>query len=77
MASVMELFSLRLSADQDDRVRRYLLPTQLLLTRGAVSGAEHLLEDHPVQASLERGDVCLLDNRGTDEKAGLLLENEK
>ena len=74
MASVMELFSLRPSADQDDRVRRYLLPTKLLLTQGAVSGAEHLLEDHPVQASLERGDVCLLDNRGTDEKAGLLLD---
>jgi len=74
MSSLLNLFSLRAASDQDDRVRKNLLPTALVLTRGTVTGETYLLGDHPVQASLERGDVCILDNRGSEEKAAVLLD---
>ena len=74
MNTVTNIFPLRLSSDQDERVRRNLLPTAVMLTRGAVTGAQNLLKDHPVQASLEKGDVCVLRNSPDSEKAGLLLD---
>lgn len=72
MASVTDLFSF--SPHQDHRVRRDLLPVRLLLTQGNVIGADVLLTDHPVQASLERGNVCILKNTGEAGKAAVLVD---
>jgi len=73
MEHVLDLFSLKRAQDQDDRVRRNLLPQKVVLTRGNVVNSHFLLDDNPVQAALERGNICVLENRD-GEKAAILLD---
>lgn len=61
-------------ATADERRRVYLPPVAVLWTSGGntVEGAEQLLADRPVQASLHNRDVCVLKKEGQD--ASLLLD---
>ena len=74
MSDLLKMFPFRLSAHQDDRVRRNLLPTKILLTEGTVENEQMLLADHPAQAALERECVCLLKNGTQSDKAAILLD---
>ena len=74
MTRILDLFSLRTSAYQDERSRLSLLPTAVKLTHGKVSGAELLLQDAPSQAVLGAAGGCRLENVSGREKAGILLD---
>ena len=59
----------------DERQRTVLFPTRVVLTRGNVTGAGHLTEYKPAQVAIYGyHDQCVLDNRGSDEKAGVLVD---
>ncbi len=54
----------------DERSRRTLFPSRIVLTRGKVSGQMHLAEYKPVQVAIYGyHDQCLLDNRECGENA--------
>ncbi len=59
----------------DERSRRVLSPTRVVLTRGNVSGARHLTKIRPPQVAIYGyGDPCTLDNRGSSENAAVLVD---
>ncbi len=59
----------------DERARRTLFPTRVVLTRGKVSGASHLAEYKPAQVAIYGyHDQCLLDNRDSGENAAILVD---
>ena len=59
----------------DERKRLTLFPSRVVLTRGKVKGASHLTEYKPAQVAIyPYHDACVLDNRGSDECAGVLLD---
>ena len=62
MKRIMDVFSLRTSAFQDERNRLSLLPTAVKLTHGNVSGAELLLRDAPTQAVLGSAGGCRMES---------------
>ena len=74
MKTAKDIFSLHVSAFQDERSRVFLLPRAVKLTRGKVYGAELLLEDAPTQAVLGSAGGCRLENVSGGEKAGILLD---
>ena len=58
----------------DERQRSYLLPTRIVRTFGHAENADSLLSEHPLQIHLNEENTLLLDNRGSGEKAGVLLD---
>ena len=59
----------------DERQRRTLFPTRIVLTRGCVRGERYLTEYKPTQVALySYHNECLLDNRGSDTNAAVLLD---
>ena len=59
----------------DERQRRTLFPTRALLTRGCVRGERYLTEYKPTQVALySYHNECVLDNRGSDTNAAVLLD---
>ena len=58
----------------DERQRSYLLPTRIVRTFGRAENADSLLSEHPLQIHLNEENTLLLDNRGSGEKAGVLLD---
>ena len=74
MKRIMDVFSLRTSAFQDERNRLSLFPTAVKLTHGNVSGAELLLRDAPTQAVLGSAGGCRMESGPGGEKAGILLD---
>ena len=64
-----------LSGIDDERQRRVLFPTRVVLTKGNVRGAEHLTAVKPAQVAIYGyHDQCVLDNRDSDEHAGVLVD---
>lgn len=59
----------------DERQRRTLFPTRTVLTRGCVQGERYLTEYKPTQVALySYHNECVLDNRGSDTNAAVLLD---
>ncbi len=59
----------------DTRARKTLFPVRTVLTRGNVSGENHLTEYKPSQVAIYAyHDQCVLDNRSGDEKAAVLVD---
>ncbi len=59
----------------DERTRRILFPTRVVLTRGKVTGGGHLTEYKPAQVAIySYHDQCMLDNRDSGENAGILVD---
>ena len=59
----------------DERSRKVLFPTRVVLTKGKVTGSQHLTEYKPAQVAIYGyHDQCTLDNRGSDENAGVLVD---
>ena len=59
----------------DERQRRVLFPTRVVLTKGNVRGSEHLTAYKPAQVAIYGyHDQCVLDNRGSDENAAVLVD---
>lgn len=58
----------------DERTRTFLRPVRILHTVGQVRDAQVLLEDTPLQIHVREPQAAVLDNRGTAEKAGILLD---
>ena len=59
----------------DERQRRVLFPTRVVLTKGNVRGSEHLTAYKPAQVAIYGyHDQCVLDNRDSAENAGVLVD---
>lgn len=59
----------------DERQRRTLFPTRTVLTHGCVQGERYLTEYKPAQVALySYHNECVLDNRGSDTNAAVLLD---
>ena len=59
----------------DERQRRVLFPVRVVLTKGNVRGAENLTAYKPAQVAIYGyHDQCVLDNRGSDENAAVLVD---
>ena len=59
----------------DERQRRVLFPERVVLTKGNVRGSEHLTAYKPAQVAIYGyHDQCVLDNRDSDERAGVLVD---
>ncbi|MBQ8186061.1 MAG: alpha-L-rhamnosidase [Clostridia bacterium] len=59
----------------DERARKVIFPTRVVLTNGNVRGAEHLTEYKPAQVAIYGyHDQCVLDNRNADTNAGVLVD---
>ena len=59
----------------DERSRKVIFPTRVVLTRGKVTGSEHLTAYKPAQVAIYGyHDQCTLDNRGSTENAGVLVD---
>lgn len=59
----------------DERQRRVVFPSRVVLTRGNVSGSEYLTKYRPAQVAIYGyHDQCTLDNRGSGEHAGVLVD---
>lgn len=59
----------------DERSRRVIFPTRVVLTKGNVNGSEYLTEYKPVQVAIYGyHDQCLLDNRNSVENAAVLVD---
>ena len=59
----------------DERSRKVIFPTRVVLTKGNVTGSEHLTEYKPAQVAIYGyHDQCTLDNRGSTENAGVLVD---
>ncbi len=61
-------------AAQDPRVRKFLFPQKILKTWGSVRRSEELLKQKPLQIGLSEPDTAVLSNKGTSEKAAVLLD---
>ncbi len=72
----MKLFDkLGVPAIHDERSRSVIFPTRVVLTKGNVQGAPYLPEYKPAQVAIYGyHDQCTLDNRGSDEKAAVLVD---
>ena len=59
----------------DERSRRVLFPTRVVLTKGSVYGRQYLTEHKPAQVAIYGyHDQCVLDNRNSDEHAAVLVD---
>lgn len=59
----------------DERSRKVLFPTRVMLTKGNVTGSEHLTKYRPAQVAIYGyHDQCTLDNRNSTENAGVLVD---
>ena len=59
----------------DERTRKTLFPTRVVLKNGNVNGENYLTEYKPVQVAIYRyHDQCVLDNRGSDTHAAVLVD---
>ncbi|MBR5313612.1 MAG: alpha-L-rhamnosidase [Clostridia bacterium] len=59
----------------DERSRKVIFPTRVVLTQGKVTGSEHLTAYKPAQVAIYGyHDQCTLDNRGSDVNAGVLVD---
>lgn len=58
----------------DERTRTFLRPVRIVHTVGQVRNAPVLLTDTPLQIHVTEPETVTLDNRGTAERAGILLD---
>ena len=59
----------------DERQRKVIFPTRVVLTKGNVKGAAHLTEYKPAQVAIYGyHDQCVLDNREGGENAAVLVD---
>lgn len=59
----------------DERARRTLFPSRVVLKNGAAKGENYLLEYKPAQVAIySYHNQCVLDNRGSDVNAGVLVD---
>lgn len=59
----------------DERSRRVIFPTRVVLTNGNVHGSEYLTDYKPVQVAIYKyHDQCVLDNRNSDTHAAVLVD---
>lgn len=59
----------------DERSRKTLFPTRVVLTKGNVSGSRYLTDYKPAQVAIYNyHDQCTLDNRDSTENAGVLVD---
>lgn len=59
----------------DERQRKVLFPTRVVLTKGNVHGENHLTEFKPAQVAIYGyHDQCVLDNRNSDTHACVLVD---
>lgn len=59
----------------DERSRKTLFPTRVVLTKGNVSGSRYLTDYKPAQVAIYNyHDQCTLDNRNSTENAGVLVD---
>lgn len=63
------------SLTEDERCRKVMFPSRVVLTKGNVKGSENLLKNRSVQVSIYNyHDECVLDNRGSTENAAVLID---
>ena len=60
--------------EHDDRLRSLVLPTRVVLTKGQVEKWDNLLMEQPLMMHFNEEHLATLDNRGGNEKAGILLD---
>lgn len=59
----------------DERKRKVIYPTRVVLTKGNVKGESYLTKFRPAQVAIyDYHDQCTLDNRGTAENAAVLVD---
>ena len=59
----------------DERSRKVLFPTRVVLTKGKVTGSQYLTDYKPAQVAIYGyHDQCTLDNRNSTENAGVLVD---
>ncbi|MBQ9718485.1 MAG: alpha-L-rhamnosidase, partial [Clostridia bacterium] len=59
----------------DERSRKVLFPTRVVLTKGKVTGSQYLTDFKPAQVAIYGyHDQCTLDNRNSTENAGVLVD---
>lgn len=59
----------------DERKRSVLFPVRVVMTKGNVTGSEHLTEPKPAQVAIYKyEDQCTLENRPGGENAAVLLD---
>jgi len=59
----------------DERARKTIFPTRVVLTRGNVRGSEYLTEIKPMQVAIYNyHDACILDNTNGGEHAAVLVD---
>ncbi len=59
----------------DERKRKVIYPTRVVLTKGKVTGDQHLTKIRPTQVAIyDYTDQCTLDNRDSDENAAVLVD---
>lgn len=59
----------------DERARKTVFPSRVVLKNGKTSGENYLLEYKPAQVAIySYHNQCVLDNRGSDVKAGVLVD---
>lgn len=59
----------------DERSRKTLFPTRVVLTEGNVRGEDYLTEYKPAQVAIYHyHDQCVLDNRGSDTHAAVVVD---
>lgn len=59
----------------DERQRKVIYPTRVVLTKGNVTGAQYLTTIRPTQVALyDYTDPCTLDNRSSAENAAVLVD---
>ncbi len=59
---------------EDKRVHKFVLPAHIVMTSGNVTGAERLLVGKKLQIGLREPDVTVLDNRGGEKHAFIVLD---
>lgn len=59
----------------DERQRKVIYPTRVVLTKGNVTGGQYLTKIRPTQVAIYGyTDQCTLDNRGSTENAAVLVD---
>lgn len=59
----------------DERKRKVIYPTRVVLTKGNVKGAQYLTKIRPAQVAIyDYTDQCILDNRDSSENAAVLVD---